>query len=58
MLYKYNKRCAKCNEVYFTKLISDEQYLNIADNPSISTSFDKDTYVAEIKSTCEECANK
>ena len=58
MYYSYNKRCTKCDKVYFSKLISDEQYFNIANNPNITTSYEEGNYIAEIKRTCEECANK
>ena len=58
MHYKYEKRCGKCSVIYFSKLISKDQFDNICDNPNITITSASEKSVAEIQSICEECANK
>ena len=54
--YIYQKKCSDCGTVYFTNSITEDQFCNIQDNPSIEIAFKDNIYSATITSLCNNCA--
>lgn len=54
----YQKRCRYCKDIYFTSLISKDQYNNLAGNPYISYELHNNHPSAVIQSTCDSCNDK
>ena len=59
-VYRYVKECRVCSKIYYDKEISEDQFLNLQDNPSIELDYDEaDDYIvgtAKIVSRCDECS--
>lgn len=52
----YTKRCKVCQNQYYQKEITSEQFDVISGNDNIAVSFANDTWTGEIMSCCNACA--
>ena len=57
--YRYLKKCRVCEEIYYNKEITLDQFLHIRDNPHITVGYrPMDTGIestAVIESLCSDC---
>ena len=54
MYFQFQKRCRVCNSVYYKKLISEEAFAEISDNPNLAIDVSPIMKTATIESICDE----
>lgn len=58
MKYFYVKICRSCNDMYYRKEISEEQFSVLEENDNIDVGCEDDEWEARIQSCCTPCANE
>jgi hypothetical protein len=57
--FRYLKKCRVCEEIYYNNIISEDQFLNLADNHAITLEYESlDDGIhgtATIMSKCNNC---
>jgi hypothetical protein len=59
--FSYHKECRVCNQVYYKKMIDEEQFTNLQNNQNVALDYKVEGRVihgiATIKSLCTECGS-
>lgn len=56
--YYYAKDCRACDSRYYKKEISQQQFNNLEENPSLGMECNDDEYIAVIGSCCDSCTEE